>query len=370
MRCRRGNGGLGRAMMVIALAACLVGLVFRGGIAVAQDAGVPTLHVYADLIQIPVLVLSKKQERVKPIARERFSVSLDSGPWFPASHVRLEGNDPISLAILLDVHGDESELMPMAAKVLSGLAPGYLHPNDRVSVYGLDCEMVRSEQNAPVGPLSLKLGVTSVLHSWTARQVSLSATDQHADKKRPADCESQIHLWDALTYMTRQLSDQPGRRVILAMSSGVDGGSKTSWNDLREFAQSTGVAIFGVTYVPQTVAGSLRWSPGAENAFNAMCELTGGVVLLAVPVDLDMQLKRFTEIVRERYIVEFPRPAHGLPGEHSLQVKIAKSHDMIRPAGISVPIQDAKVMADPSTVPIDPSTAPEFGTRKVLDIPK
>lgn len=355
--------------MLIALGSFLTGLLFRGTVALAQDAGVPTLHVYADLIQIPVLVLSKKREQVKPIARERFSVSLDSGPWFPASHVRLEGNDPISLAILLDVHGDESELMPMAAKVLSGLAPGYLHPNDRVSVYGLDCEMVRSEQNAPVGPLSLQLGVTAVLQSWTARQVSSGTKDRHADKTRSPDCESKINLWDALTYMTRQLSDQPGRRVILTMSSGVDGGSKTSWNDLRVFAQSMGVAIFGVTYVPQTAAGSLRWSSGAENAFNAMCQLTGGVVLLAVPVDLDMQLKRFTEIVRERYIVEFPRPARGSPGEHSLQVRIAKSHDMIRPAGISVPIQDANVLADPSTVPVDPSTAPEFGTRKILVAP-
>lgn len=357
-------------MMVIALWALLVGLVLRGTEAIAQDDGVPTLHVYADLIQIPVLVLSKKLERVKPIARQRFSVSLDSGPWFPTAHVRLEGNDPLSVSILLDVHGDESELMPMAANALSSLAPGSLYPSDRVSVYGLDCEMVRSEQNAPVGPLSLQLGVTAALQSWMARQGSFVASDMEIGMKHSLECPSKIQLWDALTYMTRQLSNQPGRRVILAMSSGVDGGSKTSWNDLRLFAQSQGVAIFGVTVVSKAAQDLSGASSETQKAFQAMCELTGGVVLTGTPGGLDGQLRRFTEIVRERYIVEFPRPAHGSPGEHSLQIRIAKSHDMIRPAGISVPIEDAKVLTDPSTVPIDPSTTPEFGTRKILVSPQ
>ena len=38
--------------------------------------------------------------------------NIDSGPWFRATHVRQEGDDPISLSILLDVSGDAAELMP------------------------------------------------------------------------------------------------------------------------------------------------------------------------------------------------------------------------------------------------------------------
>ena len=67
------------------------------------DGGVPTLHVYTNLIQIPTLVLGPDRERLKtPIAESRFSISIDNGPWFRVTHVRMEGDDPVSLSILLD----------------------------------------------------------------------------------------------------------------------------------------------------------------------------------------------------------------------------------------------------------------------------
>jgi len=70
----------------------------------APEEPIHTLHVYTNLIQIPTLVLGPNRERLtKPIAENRFSVSIDSGPKFRATHVRLEGDDAISLSILLDV---------------------------------------------------------------------------------------------------------------------------------------------------------------------------------------------------------------------------------------------------------------------------
>jgi hypothetical protein len=89
-------------------------------------------------------------------------------------------------------------------------------------------------------------------------------------------------------------------------------------------------------------------------------------------------LKDFVAMLRERYIVEFPRPtkslpgghAEALPGEHDMEVRIAKGKYFIRPAGISVPIPDAAVLADPATVPSDPSLTPQPGTRKPLTQPQ
>jgi hypothetical protein len=127
---------------------CVLGLAvgWSGVALVAQqptavvDGGVPTLHVYTNLIQIPTLVLGPNRERLKtPIAEKRFSVRIDSGPWFRATHVRREGDDPISLSILLDVSGDASKLMPKISDVIAGLAPLSLHPKDHVSIYVLDC---------------------------------------------------------------------------------------------------------------------------------------------------------------------------------------------------------------------------------------
>jgi hypothetical protein len=81
---------------------------------------------------------------------------------------------------------------------------------------------------------------------------------------------------------------------------------------------------------------------------------------------LDFTLQQFVAMLRERYIVEFPRPANTTAGQHAMNVKVAKSNFFIRPAGISVPIPDRALLADPTTVPSDPSRTPELGTRKPM----
>jgi len=88
---------------------------------------ITTLHVYMDLIQVPVLVLDFNLQPLKPIDPSRFLVSLDAGPQFRPKHVRQEGDDPITLGILLDP-SSEAELMPRVAAAIAGLAPGSLHP--------------------------------------------------------------------------------------------------------------------------------------------------------------------------------------------------------------------------------------------------
>jgi hypothetical protein len=74
--------------------------------------------------------------------------------------------------------------------------------------------------------------------------------------------------------------------------------------------------------------------------------------------------------LRERYIVEFPRPAKSEPGELGMEVKIVKDNYFIRPTGISVPIPDPALLADPTTVPSDPSLTPEVGKRKTMTKPQ
>ena len=83
------------------------------------------------------------------------------------------------------------------------------------------------------------------------------------------------------------------------------------------------------------------------------------------------QGERFTEMLRERYVVEVPRPLNSTPGEHGIHVKIEKSEDdFIRPAGITVPLPDAALLADPTTVPSDPSLTPAMGTRAPMKKPQ
>jgi hypothetical protein len=87
----------------LAVAACLTGTLLPAQDTPAQSGATPTLHVYTDLVQIPVLVLDSWREKLSsPIAPNRFSISFNGGPWSRLRHVHREGNDPIDLSIVLD----------------------------------------------------------------------------------------------------------------------------------------------------------------------------------------------------------------------------------------------------------------------------
>jgi len=336
-------------------------VLFAQDAAKAPDESMHTLHVYVNTIQIPVLVLGPQRQRLEPIAPNRFSVSIDSGPWYRATHVRAEGEDPISLAILLDVNGDSAELMPKMAAAISDLVPLNLRAKDHISVYTLDCSLTRTLNDVPVEKELVKIGVDRGLEQWMAR---LKAREKQ-------NCAQRANLWDSLAYVIGELKAVPGRRVILAVTDGDDRRSSHSWNDVRTYAQVAGVAIFGLREASGVPGRSSLTRVTSEDLFNSLCELSGGIVMSANEGSVEERLRWMATVLRERYIVEFPRPAKSPGGMHSLDVKVAKGSDFIvRPAGISVPIPDAAVLADPTTVPSDPSQTPELGTRHVAKKPQ
>jgi VWFA-related protein len=262
-----------------------------------QDGSTQTLHVYKSLLQVPVLVLRPNGDRVKaPILDTRFSVSLDSGPWFPATHLRPAGDDPISLSILLDVNGHGGSLMSKMPEAIAGLAPESLRSQDHVSVYALDCSLISGASDLPADSAALKQAVDSALSSWTERN-----SKNHVRGVADNDCKQKEHLWDALAKLTESLHRLPGRRVILVVSDGKDNGSAHTWNQVIEQAQGASVAIFGLKYSPDTTTTSTenplqsRGEYGIstetaplveldkESPFRNLCELTGGTAKLASP---------------------------------------------------------------------------------------
>jgi hypothetical protein len=326
-----------------------------GAIALAaQDDNTPTLHVYPNLLQIPTLVVGQDREPVTGIPESRFFVSLDGGPKFRVTHARPEGDDPISLAIVLDLSQPFPALITKIDDVIAGLAPLSLHTQDRVSIYSMDCNLIRSVNDVPADAATLKRGVDVALQSWRT---------QGRERWRSV-CKSPTNLWDSLHIATQALFEHPGRRVILVVTDGVDRGSKTSWNELRQYAQSRAVAIFGLVQTGDTNRGLRASNP--EDAFNMVCGFTGGMVITTEQRSVAEQLEQFMELLRGRYIVEFPHPVDTKGGYHDMNITIDKSEVYVLPTGIGIPTDDPAVLQDPKTVPLDPSGAPQLGKRKVI----
>jgi hypothetical protein len=239
-------------------------------------------------------------------------------------------------------------------EAVGGLAPLSLKAADHVSVYAIDCKLIRSANDVPADSARLKRSVDAVLQPWRT----------HGRQRWVKACKEPANLWDSLAVVTEALAEHPGRRVMLVVTDGVDRGSGTSPVAMRKLAVSAGVAIFGLvefSALPQSFRPS-----SAENIFNGLCELSGGMVLTADQKGLAEGLKGFIRLVRGRYIVEFPHPLDTAGGEHGLDITIEKTDAFIRPAGISIPLDDPAILNDPNTVPQNPGDAPQLGKRKVL----
>jgi hypothetical protein len=330
----------------------VLGVVWAAAAQTPSNGSVPTLHAYTNLVQVPTLVLGRDRKPIEAIDERRFFVSLDGGPNLRVTHARLEGDDPISLAILLDVSQSNPKELLWVDQAIASLTPLSLHRKDEVTIYALDCRLIHSTDEGATDAATLKRHVDLVLLQSQSRA-----------KRGAGACQNPANLWDALAAIVQALSSHSGRRVILAVTDGEDRGSRNSWNDLRNFAQESSVAIFGLVQPADLTANNVGQN---ESLFNGVCELSGGILLATSANDLGKQLASAVTLIRGRYIVEFPRPVSTVGGPHDLKITILKRWAYIRPTGVGVPPVDPTVLEDPTTIPSNPSLAPELGKRKIL----
>jgi hypothetical protein len=324
-----------------------------------------TLHVYANLAQVPTLVINPDGKPFPPLSRDQFFVSLDGGALFHPSQLRIEGDDTISLAIIVDDSGTQVHFITNIAETLSKLAPKDLHPKDHVSIYAIDCKAMQSVDDAPASAEIIRDGINS----------ALSADGLHGDKHKPG-CAKSLHLWDVLAHAVDKLGETPSRRVVLFVSLGMDTGSTISFDDVVHLAQSNSTAVFGMrdieefafqrSFRDETSSGlnGDRSHTHVSDRLGRLAALTGGMVFDDQHFQIEDQLHRFIAMLRGRYIVEFPRPDNGIPGSHVITISIpSKWNYFVRWTGAGIPLADPSVLSDPNTVPSAPSPA-TFGNQR------
>lgn len=357
-----GRGWLLLALLPVLALAC-AGRPGWAQVAASPEPGAPdpplmTLHAYADLVQVPVLVLGLDQRPIKPVPADRFYISLDSGPRFRATYVRREGDDPLELAILIDRTSDaDKDLTAHMRAALEQLAPLALTERDHVSVYLLDCMLTQTLRDLPAS----REGLADAL------QRAQDTADER-EKGRTA-CKPTAYLWDAIAVLGARLATEPGRRVILAVTDGEDGGSKHSWREVSESLRWRAVGLFGIRPMVSQDGLNLgmlpRFAPvrAEPDSFEALCQFNGGLVLPAERGELGWRTRQVLGLLRDRYIVEFPRPLRGEAGNHAIEITVGKAPLFIRPTGVVFTVRRAGRSDDATELPPDPALHPEVGTR-------
>lgn len=321
------------------------------GRAQQEQTPVFTLKVYANLVQVPTLVLDHDMRPLPRIDFARFLVSLDAGKRFAPTRVRIEGDDPLEIAILLDMGGPERKLIASFADAAAKMAATSLHPQDRISVYAVNCNLVRSARRVLTTPDLVSRAVEAAI---TAPAIN--------ERSGHGACSSHPAMWNSIISVVQDMSDSQHRRVLLILSSGGVPGP-ISWADIHRLAAAEGVAVFGLN------DGDAYdwWRQDNSHPFRSLCESTGGVVMHTGKSDLAKQLQQWVTLLRNRYVVEFPRPQQLALGVHNIQISIKKD-DMafVTLSGVSVSLPDPALTSDPHYLPSTAGADIPVGKRRPI----
>ncbi len=311
-----------------------------------------TLHLHQDLIQIPVLVLDQSRRPRSGLKPSDFAIQLDSGPIFHPRSTHIQADDPLSVILLLDAATPaQRAFLDAVQKHLATLPATLFRPQDRLSVFAFDCNFIASARGRPASSALLQHAVTN----------ALADPALHAQPHQP--CPTPLSLWDAVTGATALSNATPGRRVLFIFSPGKDGSGKKhsthTWEAARRYAATQGFTLLGIRDV-EGVLGT------TEDPFSLLCGGTGGTDVYVTSLKIDESLRYLFDIIRKRYIIEFPLAANGTAGLHHIEVTLADRSLTVRTGGDSTPLLDPSTLNDPTITP-DAPTRPTFGTRKPLD---
>ncbi len=301
-----------------------------------------------ETLELPLLAVDHEHRPVDDLPIDQLRVKVGTAAPFGPLAMRKELEDPISVAILLDDSRDSWHDLGQIADDLSALAGISFLPADRVSIYALDCVMVRSRLNAQPTAETLKSGVAD----------GLSQPNLHAGKSSSA-CGNTVHLWDNVAAVVAALSHAPGRRVLLLVSSGMDHGSKYDWQTVQQYAVDQSVAIFGLRDQRQADADNFTQqglstqhsagtnvvaththatAPREAEQFELLCANAGGLTLSSTTLFRKDALADIFFLVRSRLILTIPRDAYPAGVSHSIKVSIPYRPYFLSATGASSPL--------------------------------
>jgi hypothetical protein len=280
-------------------------------------------------LEMPLLVTDHLHRPVDDVSLEKLRLKTATGAQISPIAMRREGDDPISLAILIDASRDSFHDLAKLGDEFAGLVGSELLPADRITMYAADCTMTRSMNNAVPDAAALRKGVSDAMTFPTL----------HGGKDHSA-CGKTFPLWDDVAVAVAGLSHAPGRRVILLISSGENGGGKYDWMTVEQYAFDQGVAIFGLrdkrqadaddfsrnslTTTHGTGTGAVSFTPPpalrSANNLELLCANDGGLTLTSAPEFRRDGIAGILFLIRNRFILTIPKDSYRVGTTHGVKI--------------------------------------------------
>lgn len=204
---------------------------------------------------------------------------------------------PLHCAILLDTTGSMMRVLPAVKNALLGFVD-QLDKDDEIALYNFD-ERVETQQEFTKDKEAVKRAA-----------MRLRARGQTA-------------LFDAISEVTRDMSDLGGKKVLVVFTDGDDNMSALTAHSAIELARKNAIPLFTIA------EGEAVTSPGLKKILADMSNGTGGSTFeVKNPKDIQDVFARISEQMQHIYLLAYQPAAKPLDGKwRKIEVSVEGKQD-------------------------------------------
>ena len=291
----------------------------------AQQQPVTTLKVNVQVVNLYFNVKDKHGALIPNLRKEDFQVSEDGKPQ-TIKYYAADSNQPLTLGILIDTSGSQTNVLPMEQEVGATFLRDILTPKDLAFLINFDINvsLLQDYTNDPAR-LRRAMEQTRINDGGGSGAGGIAGAGQGTI---PVLRPKGTLLYDAVFLASdEKLQKETGRKAVILLTDGGDQGSDETLANAIEAAQKAEVIAYVILLADRRNFGSM-YLGSAQAAMHKLAEQTGGRVI-DVGNDPKKLRKAFDEIgteLRSQYMIGYVPTNTATDGKYrKMEVKTVSS---------------------------------------------
>ncbi len=236
-----------------------------------QDEPVTTLKVNVQVVNIYFNVKDKRGALIPNLKKEDFLVNEDGKPQ-TIKYFAAESNQPLTLGLLIDTSGSQTNVLPMEQEVGAAFLRDVLSPKDLAFLINFDVQVdLIQDYTSDAARLRRAMEKTRINDGGGGGSGGIAGAGQGTI---PVSRPKGTLLYDAVYLAaTEKLQKESGRKAMILLTDGGDQGSDETLPNAIAAAQRSEVIVYVIM-----IADRMNFRSG-DSEMRKLADQTGGRVI-------------------------------------------------------------------------------------------
>jgi VWFA-related protein len=282
-----------------------------------EDAPTETLKVNVNLVSLYFTVRDRHNGLISTLTKDDCSVTEDKEAQ-KLKNFAAEADQPLTLGILLDTSGSQTNVLGMEQETGSAFLKRVLRPKDEAFLISFDVD-VNLMQDYTSNPRELERAMSKA-------EINTAGGNGAAGVPGIGQGPIPVHgtpkgtvLYDAVYLASNdKLRQETGRKALILLTDGEDQGSRYKPADAIEAAQKANSIIYVLLIADRGFYGGMSFGYSGDSEMRKMAEQTGGRVIDVGNNGKKMEaaFKQIEDELRTQYVASYTPTNNKLDGAY------------------------------------------------------